>query len=220
VAALVLAGLTGVAVLAWPAWAEVRHEPPQWLVAWAYLLVLLLLLCYPCSLCEFALLAASGEGGRARWPGGDLRRVLRSGAAWGFCFLAGPVLPAAAAPLYWFHCGDPALVDWLIVAELAAVALGYWLLAVAAVTQGGRLLDANPVRVAELAHRLGYRTGLAVLAACGLALAHGRLALAALEQFHTGAAGGWLLLACFWAGAVSSGILVFGMLGVWCRRAG
>jgi hypothetical protein len=216
--ALVLTGLTGVALLAWPTWAEARHEPAQWLVGGAYLLVLLLFLCYPCGLCEFVLLSAAGEGGRARWPGGDLRRALRSGGVWGFCFLAGPVVPAAGAPLYWLDCGDPAWPDWLIVGELAAVALGYWLLAVVAVTRGGRLVDANPVRVAELAHALGYRTALAVLAASGLALAFARLAVAALEESHASAAGGCVLLACFWVGAVTSAILLFGVLGVWCRR--
>src|SRR5579884_3436415 len=96
----------------------------------------------------------AGEAEHVRWPGANVLLIFRSGAAWMLGFLAGPVLPAAAAVVYWLNCGEPAWLDWLILAELALAALAYWVLAVVAVGRDGRLRDLSPAGVVALVRRL------------------------------------------------------------------
>jgi hypothetical protein len=172
------------------------------------------------NLLEFVLLWASGDVRRACWPGWNLRRPLLTALTWTYCLLAGPVLPAAAALWYWFTTGDLVFLDWLVLAELGVLAVGYWLLAVVVVTRSGRLLNATPFEVARLAHRLNWRAALAILAASALALALGRLALAAIPTFHEDVFEGWLLLAGLWVGGLTAATGLFALLGHWCRRLG
>jgi hypothetical protein len=156
-----------------------------------------LLLGYTCAFygCVLAS-AAAGEARVIRWPGADLPLVLRSGAAALVGFLAGPVVPVAAAFLFWLHSGDLEWVDHLILWELGLVAVGCWVLAVLAVQQNGRLRDANPFAVARLARQLGRRGWLAVTLITLCVLLHLRLALGALEDLHHGLLG--LMLLTWW----------------------
>src|SRR5207249_3758213 len=108
--------------------------------------------------------------------------------------------------------------DWLILAEMGVLAVGYWLLAVLAVHQRDRLRDANPVRVAALVESLGGRVVAAVGAAAVLTLAHGLLVFVALGELHHHPATGVLLLLGGWASGLFCATGWFRLLGAWCRR--
>jgi hypothetical protein len=137
--------------------------------------------------------AEVGEAGLVRWPGVDLLQVARTGTACLVCFLAGPIIPAAAAFFFWLNSGDLALVDQLILLELGLAAVGYWAFALLAVDESGRLRSASPGAVGRLVRTLGWRGWLMVaLIAAGM-LVHFRLALGAVEDMHRNP-GGWLAL--------------------------
>jgi hypothetical protein len=174
---------------------------------------------YPCSFLGGVLRsAASGEGATVTWSGHTVPAALRAAAVWLLCFLAGPVIFAAVAAAYWMQCGDPNLLDWLILAELGAVTVGYGLLVLAAVAERGRLLDANPVYVIDLAHRLGWRAAVITVAGSVLVLGHGVWAVFAASEVHRGWVGLPLLAGC-WLSAVFWATFLFRLLGVWCYRS-
>jgi hypothetical protein len=220
VLAVVLTGLTAAAFFLWPRLVDLLEEPgalSQYHLA--LLVVPLLASGYVWAFLDGVLsAAAAGQRWRLPGPGRNLDQVLQSGLRWLACFLAGPVAPAAAVMAYWLHCGDLAILDRFILAELSVVAIGYWLLAVVAVHQGGRRFVAGPVAVAALAGRLGFRAVLLALAAAGLALAHGRFGLAALERVHLDRQAGWLMVLGGWTSAVFCAAVVVRLLGVACRR--
>jgi hypothetical protein len=138
------------------------------------------------------------------------------GVTWLACLLAGPVVPAATAFWYWLQCGDPTFLDWLILGELAVVAVGYGLFVLAAVAERGRLRDANPIRVIDLAHRVGIRAALVVLLGSALVLGHGLLLVLAAQELHRNVGLGLLLLvACDLSGMAWAAFL-FRLLGMWC----
>jgi hypothetical protein len=220
--AVALTAVTATAA-AGPALRDLRSAASGWILGVLcapFVVFPLLILGYACGFldCTFSA-AAAGEVRDVRWPGRDLGLVVRSAAAWLLCFLAGPVVPAAGALLFWLHCGDPALVDWLILAELGLFAVGYWLLAVVAVQRRDRLRDANPVAVARLVGDLGPLVLLAVLAAAVVVLAHGLLAFAALGELHREPLAGLLSLVVCWVSGLFLATCWFRLLGGWCRRA-
>jgi hypothetical protein len=220
--AAALTVLTGGISLAWPALYEIVASAQGWvwLVPCApCVLFPLLTVGYVCAFldCTYCA-AATGVVREVRWPGRDLGLVVRSGLIWLICFLGGPFVPAGVALVFWIRCGDPALVDWLILAELGIVAGGYWLLAVLAVHQNDRLRDANPLRVAQLVDSLGYYVVVAVIGAVALALAHGLLAFAALGELHRNPATGGLLLLASYGSGLFVATAWFRLLGAWCHR--
>jgi hypothetical protein len=171
------------------------------------LMVGFFLLSYTCAFygCVVAS-SAAGETGVIRWPGGDLLQALRSGIACLVCFLVGPVVPAVVALLFWIHAGDLTWVDEAILWELGAVAVGCWVLALLAVGEKGRLRDANPLAVARLVGRLGWRGGLAVALIVAGVVVQFRLMLGSLEDVHE-SPGGWLALVAW--GVAGSAWVVF-----------
>jgi hypothetical protein len=181
---------------------------------------LILIVGVPCSFLDCVLTSASaGEVFYIRWSGKPLGVLLLSGTRWLTCFLAGPVLFAAAGWAYWLQCGDATLTDWLILAELGVVGAVWWIFALLSVTDRGRLRDANPVAVADVAHRLGWR-GLAVASlAALLALAHGLVLLLAVAEVHTNAAVGFIMLLAAWGSGVFWSTFFCRLLGVWCHRS-
>jgi hypothetical protein len=220
--AVALTGLTVAAVLLLPEFQEVEAEQSPWflLLCSPCLLVPLLVLGYACAGLECVL--KHGAAGQAL----DLFRAWRNpaliivcAARWLACFLAGPVVPAAGALFFWMYCGEPETLDWLIVGELTVVAVAYWLLVLLAVTWGGRLRDASPVRVVEMVHRLGWPAVIAVLAAGGLALGLGAMAVPTLEELHVHPETALPRLIGCWSGGMFVAVLVFRYLGVCCHRA-
>jgi hypothetical protein len=184
------------------------------------MLLLVFVVGLPCSFLDCVLSSATaGEVYYIRWSGDPVSMVLLSGGKWLACFLAGPVVLAGTAWVYWLRCGDPGPVDWLILAELGVVAVAYWLFALLAVTDRGRLRDVNPLAVADVAHRLGWRGLAVVLPAAVLLLAHGAVLLAGIATLHTAPAGGCLLLAGGWVSGLFWSTFFCRLLGVWCYRS-
>jgi hypothetical protein len=179
-----------------------------------------LLVGLPCSFLDCVLASAvAGEVYYILWSGNPLFMLVRCGVKWLTCFLAGPVMFAALGYYFWLECGDPTLLDWLILTELGILTLASWAYVVLAVTDRGRWRDLNPVAVADLAHRLGW-PALGVLLAAGLVLgAHGLLLFTGLEDLHTAPARGVLLLACGWASGIFCGTFFCRLLGIWCLRS-
>jgi hypothetical protein len=182
---------------------------PQWLpVLGIPLLPLFALVGYTCAF--FRCVLASGKEGKAgqiRWPGAaDITQVLWSLAACLLSFLATPVVPVAVAILFWLYSGDLTWVDRLILWELGLVAVGCWALALLAVDQSGRLRDVNPVALARMTGRLGWRGWLLVgLATAGVLFCF-HFTLGALEDLHDVSLA-WLAL--FWWGFCGTAWIVF-----------
>jgi hypothetical protein len=191
-------------------------EAEYWFLTWSWAAVVLVLLGAAVDFLACVLTyAAGGETAGILWPVRDPRFALQSVGTWLVCFLAGPVVPAAAALLYARYWGELALVDWLIVGELLVLAVAYWLLALVAVHGRNRLRDANPLRIAELFPRFGGGVLLASAFASGLFLVHLRLAFLCLEELQRGSGFGLLGLAGCWLSLLFLSTFLFRLLGLW-----
>jgi hypothetical protein len=180
------------------------------------LLLMLTAIAYVCGFLDCVLASATaGESKQVRWPGRDLAFVYRRSFVWGLAFLSAPAPLAILGFTYWLNCGDPALVDWIILAELGILGAGYWLLAVLAVNRSDRLGDLNPWRVAELAGRLGWRALVAAVLAGVLVLVHGWLAFWTAGVLHEQLFLGLLLAAGCWLSWLYWATVVFRIVGIW-----
>jgi hypothetical protein len=158
--------------------------------------------------------AAPGEEFEIRRGDDPPPEVLSSAAASVSCFPAGPSVFAGLGWLYWLSCGEPAWLDWLILAELAIVAGACWIYALLAVGYRGRLDDVNPLAVADMVHRLGWRGLAVVLLAALVLLAHGGLVwVVAAAEVQGAALEGGAVLAAAWFSAACCG-------AVFCRWLG
>src|SRR6266852_5354540 len=214
--AVALAALTVSTELLLPMLVELRK---QTLAALAPgLLLPLLIVGYAWGFLEAALASGlTGDDRHIGWSGPYVGSALKSGIIWVICFLAGPIVPALLSLLYWIQCGDPVFLDWLILAELGIVCLSYWLFVLLAVNQRGRLLDVNPIRVADLIHALGAPAVAVVFVAAVVALAHGRFLLTALVELHRDPAGGILSLIACWTSGLGWAAFLLRLLGGCCR---
>jgi hypothetical protein len=177
-----------------------------------------LLLAYTLCLLQITLAAATrGFAGTVALPARDLLPIARSGVQGIVCLLAGPIVPLIVAYFFWLDCGDLEGVDRLILAELGLVAAVCWALLFLAVTEKDALLYANPVAVAKLIRRVGFRVPVAALL-MGIALGgHGYLIFGAMEDLHRGLLG-WLELVGLWTGQLYWLLFVLRWLGVsMCR---
>jgi hypothetical protein len=182
--------------------------------------LLVLIFGVPCSFFDCVLASAvAGEVYYILWSGSPVLAVLRSGVKWLTCLLAGPIVFAAAGVLYWLRCGDPVLLDWLILIELGMVGITYWFFTVLSLTDGGRLRDLNPLAVADMAHRPGWRALAVTLGGALVLLLHGWLILSAVAEVHTAPAPGLLLLTGAWLSGIYWSTFFCRLLGVWCHRS-
>ncbi|MHB1423514.1 MAG: hypothetical protein ACYC3I_10040 [Gemmataceae bacterium] len=180
---------------------------------------LVLMAAYAYATVECALISAlAGQGSGSYWPGWRDGLSSKSGLRWLFCFFAGPIVLVVIAAYYWIYGGDFTGLDWVILAELGVAAAAYWLLAIVSASERNRLLDANPLRVALLVHRLKLRAIVPVLIAPALLVSHALLALLALATLHENIVAGWLLLAGCWISGLTWAAFLFRLLGVWCYR--
>jgi hypothetical protein len=218
--ALALTALSAAAVLLLPKLHEFHSQSLEGGLPALLGLLPLIILGYTAGFLDLVLAGAgAGEFQDVRWPGYDLRLVVRSAVRWLVCFLAGPVVPAAVAYWFWMACGEPTFVDRAILAELALVTVGSWLLALLAVTDADRLRAAAPPDVVAMFVRLGPRVAVPLLVVPILLFVHARLALAGIEDLHRDAASGVLLLAGAWLGVLFFGTFLFRLLGLWCHRS-
>ncbi len=159
--------------------------------------------------------AAEGEYRVVRVPGIDLG--IPGAASWFACFLAGPVVAALALYWYWQDCGDPDLLDQVILAELAGGTLGYWLLAVLAAREAGAWF-AGPAGVASLMGRLGPKTLLAAAGIPAFAYFALRMMVAGIVRWHVDGLFGLPVLAFAVVAAMFGATFLLRLLGVWAYR--
>lgn len=141
-------------------------------------------------------------------PSREIGPALRSSLVWVACFLAGPVLPAGLAFANWLY-GGYTVVDRLIEVELCSVAVSYWLFALICVHERDQLRDLNPIRVADLVHRLGFRAVILAALASAIAIVHGAIILS--EP-------GWMPTAGVSLSSMLCATFLFRLAGVWCQR--
>jgi hypothetical protein len=177
-----------------------------------------LLVSLPAGFLDCMLISAvKGEVYYILWSGNPLLTAALGGARWLSCLLAGPVVFAVIGYLYWLNWGIPTPLDWLILAELAVAGACWWIFALLTAAERGWLHGLNPLAVADLAHRLGWRAlGWVVLAAVVL-LGHG-LALVVGVVWAVEEPGGWPILAAGCAGGVFWSTVFCRWLGVCCHR--
>jgi hypothetical protein len=186
----------------------------------ASVLGLILMAAYAYATVECALTSAlGGDGPGSYGPSWNPTLSFKSGLRWLICFFAGPIFLIAVAVYYWFYGGDLEVLDWAILAELGVAAAAYWLLAIVSANERNRLRDANPLRVAQLVHRLKHRALVPILIAPALLVAHVLLALLAVATLHQNVFEGWLLLAFCWCSGLLWSAFLFRLLGVWCYRS-
>jgi hypothetical protein len=184
-------------------------QPPllQLLLLLLFMLFLLSFVGCLCALAGSALTSGPNDEWRpALWPLWNLRHVASSSLIWLVCFLAGPIVPAGMALLYWLQCGDPIWLDWSILGELGILTISYWLFVVLAFSRGNQLRALNPIYVADMIHGMSKKAlAIVFLSAC-LALAHGGLVLAGMVELQQEDSSGllWIVIGClsglFWAG--------------------
>src|SRR6185295_19031319 len=75
--------------------------------------------------------------------------LLRAAAQWIACLAAGPALFLIAAAVFWIHCGDPDVVDWIILLELVALASAILLAALVTTSPGGGFRRLHPAGLVE-----------------------------------------------------------------------
>jgi hypothetical protein len=209
------------ATLAWLASLLPRLEgvgtEPSVLEPMSLALVAMLVAAYTIGLLD-CVLASAGDGEYRvfRIPGPDLGAV--GMASWFVCFLAGPIVPAVIAFEYWARCGDPDIIDWTILVELAAVTFGYWLLQILAAREEGKFL-ADPAAVATLVFRMGPRALLAAVGAPVMVFVYFRMATFGLARFHVAGPFGlfWLVVVQFTG--MFGAIVLLRVLGVWSYRS-
>jgi hypothetical protein len=162
--------------------------------------------------------AAVGEAPTTYWPGYRPRASAKLAAIGIVCLLVGPVAPILGAYYYGLIRGEWDILDWIIVGELLAGAIGYGMLAFLAVLRSGRFAEANPWQVGELFFRLGPRVILvaSLLAALGLALV--RLGSNALDRFDAGILGVSIELAWWWFLYLFLSTFLVRLFGIWSFR--
>jgi hypothetical protein len=200
---------------------EFEFSAEHWVLYGGFLSIALPVVAYLCGRLDCVLASAmGGEVKQMRCAELTLGPTLKRGTNWIVCFLAGPVVPADAGIFYWMHCGDPTFLDWVVLAGLLILTVGYWLFAIVALNRSGHLRDVDPVHVVALISRLGYRSVIVSLSASLLVVAHGWLALGAIAALHRdGVAIGVALLACCWVSGVFWAIFLLRLLGGCCHRA-
>lgn len=220
--ALLMTVLSVIVALAGPHFLAAPPSEP-WMRAAFYLACfvgLLFLVGVACAYLDCVLVsAAEGEIYYIKWSGKPLLTVFLAGGKWLLCFVTGPIVFAVMAWTYWLNCGDPRGIDWLILGELGIVTVAYQFYALVAVADRGRLRDLNPLTVADVAHRLGWRGLVVVVGAAAMLLPYGVMLLAGLAEVHRGTLKGWLLLVGAWMSGVLWGTFFCRVLGVWCFRS-
>jgi hypothetical protein len=215
---VLLATLTTISAILLPEALAKSARPREIFLAWAVCGVAwTAAFGYIVGLMEGAVAAGASGEPRQVWLGAGIRLAWTRGALGLYCIVAGPIVPAASAILFWIYCGDPTFLDWLIVLELAVVSISHAFFTFLSVVENGRLKDANPARVMALVHRLGWKAGAVGGAASVLVLSLIPLADAAVGQLRESTTPGWFLIACCWGIWLFLGTLLFRLTGSWCR---
>jgi hypothetical protein len=142
-----------------------------------------------------------------------LERPVSSLVGWLGCFLAGPVVPAVAFLVYWVQCGSIQPIDWLILTELAVVAVGYWFALLISVTTTGGIRSMLPTRAIAVFRQLGLVGVVATLLTVALLFSLAALVAFSAAQIHRDEFTGFLLLGLCCIGTPLLLVLILNRLG-------
>lgn len=189
-------------------------------IPWAIAVAMLAIPGYTCGFLSAVLSSASGRGDSVPTPiARNICFGLFSLLRWLACILTGPAYFAAGLFYYWLYCGDPGVLDVIILFELALLAVGYLVLQLACTAEAGSWLHANPWRVASLMQRLGVRAALAAGAATALVGVEAILGSQVAEKFHTDGWSGSCALGMCWISGMVAATVLFRWLSICCQRA-
>lgn len=131
--------------------------------------------------------------------------------------LSGPVFLAGVALWFWVHTGRLLLIDQIIIGELLLVMFAYWLFSLAEVSLSPWPRFANPLRVAELVHQLGFRWAILAVLAGGFGWLTLLFVMHAMKPIeHSSEALVTFGLAILF---VEYGSILLRLTGMWCRMA-
>jgi hypothetical protein len=100
--------------------------------------------------------SALGELDHPRWPEWHPSDISEGIVRWFWAGLFGLAVGGGPIYLYWTYCGDIDWFDWLMFAELTAIAAGYSLMAMAAALLHENIAAANPITVISAIMRIGW----------------------------------------------------------------
>jgi hypothetical protein len=154
--------LTVLTAFALGGWLSIDHDrPANWAYGMLGIALVLLLFVLGRTLNYFnAVLALAAQGKVKHEASIDFDPIgaLLGCGQWLACFLAGPAILFGSALGYWLYCGDLSVIDWLILAELAFVGIGWWLIAILLTNVDGGLRVAMPRQVIRMAWGMGWKT--------------------------------------------------------------
>jgi hypothetical protein len=219
--ALTALGLAQAAFLVWTANLIPRingaGQPAPGIEIAVFSLTALLLGGYTVGLLDCVLSSAgAGEYRVVRFPGKDLGMVASASVA--LCFLAGPIIPALVALWYWHDCGDPDLVDWIILSELAGVTLAYWLVEILAARESGGWI-ASPDAVVERLARMGARWLLVAAGPALLGYISVKQFLGGMAHWHASGLLGLPRLLTATVFCLFAAVFLLRVIGVWSYRS-
>ena len=144
---------------------------------------------------------------------------LRAAAQWLVCLAAGPALFLAGAAAYWIHCGDPQVVDWLILVELVAAGSANLLAALLVTSPGGGFRRMHPFAILQVIQSLGWWFAGSSLFVAGAILGFASLASFAVARLRAEPVVGTLWLGLGWFVALAALAFLFRRLGLTYYRA-
>src|SRR5258708_7149966 len=169
---------------------------------------------YGCNYLDSILEYAVSGGQRCIFvPSRDSGPALWSCLRWTLSLVCGPAVLFSLALRYWIHCGDVTVVDGLILAELTAPAIGYWLMELLVLAERPELVLASPLQVLKACRRLGHRSLLAGIAITAAASAYVYVGACAVILLHSAWLWGLALLWLCWDSAWECGAFAVRIVG-------
>jgi hypothetical protein len=173
---------------------------------------------YSCAFLDAILrCTASRDLHQIPWPGRDFNAVLKTSLTWLCAFLAGPVVPAGLVLTYWLQCGEPELLDWIILGELGIAAVSYWLIVLVVLHKGNRLRDLNPIHVADMTYAFGPLYFLQVCLSAAVLCSFVALAVAGIELMPKNNGQALTMLVCACGGGIFGATWFLRLLGMKAR---
>ena len=209
--------LTALGVALYP---HVLHEGISWLGGLVLAVVWMgatgILVGYGCNYLDSVLEYSVSGGDRYIYvPNRDSAPAIASFLKWVFSFLTGPAVFIYLALRYWISCGDVTLVDGLILAELTAPAIGYWLIELLVMAERPELALVAPMQVLNAVRRLGQRALLAAIGITLAAFAYVCVGTYAVMLLHSAWPMGFVLLWLCWYSAWECGAFALRIVGFW-----
>lgn len=199
---------------------HVLHEGFSWIgglvlaIAWAGGMGILT--GYGCNYLDSVLEYAVSGGERFIYvPNRDWVPAIASFLKWAFCFVLGSAVFIFLALWHWIHCGDVTVIDGLILAELTAPAIGYWIIALLVLAERPELVFAPPVDVVQAIGRLGRRALLATTGMTAAAFVYVCVGVYAVMLLHNTWLVGLVLLWLCWYSAWECGAFALRIVGFW-----